>query len=233
MATNFGNIKSSVELFGDGRSFGTSNHALWVNDLRKDVAMDSNIAGFNGLYFFYKEAIVQGGSVVTDGVGQAKYAIPDDYIDHLFVFYDKTLLTEMSKKQLAITQQNPDDGTPKWVHILGVEFELVPPPDTAEKEIKLLYCGLPEEVPAEGNDSFSDYFLNHWSNLHIFGEAEQAWLYLGNIARAQLYAGKLAEQKANLMMRNRMHWTKNARLRFYNWDEYQDFKTQLFPQLET
>lgn len=228
MATNFGNIKSSVELFGDNRSFGTSNHALWVNNLRKDVAMDSNIAGFNGLYFFYKEAIVQGGSVES----QAKYAIPDDYIDHLFVFYDNTLLTEIPKKQLAITQQNPDDGTPKWVHILGVEFELVPPPDTAEKEIKLFYCGLPEEVPAEGNDSFSDYFLNHWPNLHIFGMEEQAWLYLGGITKAQLYAGKLAEQKANLMLKNRMHWTKNAKLRFINFDEYSDYKRTLFPQLE-
>lgn len=228
MTITFSSIKQNVKQFGDGRSFSASDQALWVNNLRKDVAMDSNIAGFNGLYFLYKEAIVEGGSVES----QARYAIPDDFIDHLFVFYDNTLLTEIPKAQLSITQQNPGDGTPKWVHTLGLEFELVPAPDTAEKEIKLLYCGLLEEVPASGNDGYSDYFLNRWPNLHIFGMTEQAWLYLGGITRAQLYASKLAEQKANLMLRNRTHWVKNARLRFYNWDEYSDYKTTLFPQLE-
>jgi hypothetical protein len=228
MATNFGNIKSSVELFGDGRTFGVSDHALWANHLRKDVAMDSNIAGFNGLYFLYKEATVQNGSVVS----QAKYAIPDDFIGHLFVFYDNTLLTEIPKKQLSVTQQNPSDGTPKWVHTLGLEFELVPAADTAAKEIKLLYCGLPSDIPSSANNDYTDYFLNHWPNLHIFGMAEQAWLYMGNTTKAQLYANKTAEQKANLTIHNRMHWFKNARLRFFNWDEYTDYKTTLFPQLE-
>ena len=229
MATTFANIKTKVELFGDGGSFSEGNHALWANDLRKDVVMDFDIAGLNGLYFLYKEAVVKDGSVVS----QAKYAIPSDFIDHLQVFYDNALLTDTPKKLLSITHPNPDDGTPEWINLLGLEFELVPAPDTAAKEIKLLYNGLPGDVPSSSNGSFTDYFLNHWPNLHVFGMAEQAWEYLGNMKKADYYGKKLEKQKAKLMYHNRRHWFKNANLRFMNWDEYTDYKRTVFPQIQT
>ena len=229
MATTFSKIKSSVENFADGGSFTAEEHARWANDVRTDVCMDFDIGGFNGLFFLYKEATVQGGSVES----QDKYAIPDDFIDHLIVFYDNTLLTPVPEQQIRVTQQNPDDGTPTWYNLLGVEFQLIPPPDTAAKEIKLLYNGLPSDIPSSGNDSWNDYFLNHWKNLHIFGITEQAWLRLGDVKKASYFERKLEKQKAKLMLHNRRHWIKNARLRYMNWNEYTDYKTQLFPQLET
>ena len=229
MATTFSKIKSSVEGFGDGGSFTPEQQARWANDLRTDICMDFDIGGFNGLYFLYKEATVQGGSVES----QDKYAIPDDYIDHLLVFYDNTLLTPIPEQQIKVTQQNPDDGTPVWYNTLGLEFQLIPPPDTAGKEIKLLYNGLLSTIPSSSNDSWNDYFLNHWTNLHVFGMAEQAWLHLGDVKKASYFEKKLERQKANLMLHNRRHWIKNLRLRYMNWNEYTDYKTQLFPQLET
>lgn len=227
MATTFANIKTQVELKADGGSFDEDKHALWANDLRKDVVMDFDIAGLNGLYFLYKEATVKNGSVVS----QAKYAIPSDFIDHLSVFYDNTLLTDTPKKLLGITHPDPDDGTPEWVNLLGLEFELVPAPDTKGKEIKLLYNGLPGDVPTSSNGSFTDYFLNHWPNLHVYGMTEAAWEYLGNIRKAEYYGKKAKEQRAKLMYHNRRHWMKNSRLRFHNFDEYLEYKREVFPQI--
>ena len=228
MATTFANIKTQVELKADGGSFNEDKHALWANDLRKDVVMDFDIAGLNGLYFLYKEATVKNGSVAS----QPKYAIPDDLIDHLQVFYDGALLTDTPKKLLGITHPDPDDGTPEWINLLGLEFELVPPPDTASVEIKLLYNGLPGDVPTSDNGSFTDYFLNHWPSLHVFGMAGHAWEYLGNIRKAEYYGKKAKEQRTKLMYHNRRHWMKNANLRFMNWDEYTDYKRTVFPQIQ-
>lgn len=233
MATTFANIKTKVELFADGGSFPADRHALWANDLRKGVVMDFDVAGLNGLYFLYKEATVQGGSVVTAGVGQKKYAIPDDFIDHLQVFYANALLTDTPKKLLGITQPNPTDSTPQWINLLGLEFELVPAPDTAGDEIKLLYNGLPSDIPtATTNGTFTDYLLNHWPDLHVFGMTEQAWQYLGNIKKADYYGKKKEKEMAKLMYHNRRHWMKNANLRFMNWDEYTDYKRTVFPQIQ-
>ena len=228
MATTFANIKTQVELKADGGSFTEDKHALWANDLRKDVVMDFDIAGLNGLYFLYKEATVQNGSVVS----QAKYAIPDDFIDHLQVFYDGALLTDTPKKLLGITHPDPDDGTPEWVNLLGLEFELVPAPDTAGDEIKLLYNGLPGDIPTSSNGTFTDYFLNRWSNLHVFGMTEHAWEYLGNMRKAEYYGKKAKEERAKLMYHNRRHWMKNANLRFMNWDEYTTYKRTVFLQIQ-
>lgn len=228
MAITFQKIKDQVELKGDGGSFDEGVHADWANELRRDVVMDFDIAGLNGLYFLYKEATVKNGSVVS----QPKYAIPDDLIDHLQVFYDGALLTDTPKKLLGITHPDPDDGTPEWINLLGLEFELVPAPDTASVEIKLLYNGLPGDVPTSSNGSFTDYFLNHWPNLHVFGMAEHAWEYLGNIRKAEYYGKKAKEQRVKLMYHNRAHWTKNARRRFMNWDEYVSQKREVFPQIQ-
>ena len=228
MATTFANIKTAVEKKWDGGSLNEGDAALWANDLRRDVVMDFDIAGLNGLYFLYKEAIVKNGSVVS----QAKYAIPSDFIDHLQVFYDGALLTDTPKKLLGITHPDPDDGTPEWINLLGLEFELVPAPDTASKEIKLLYNGLPGDIPSASNGSYTDYFLDHWPNLHVFGMAEAAWEYLGRMKKAEYYGKKLKAEKAKLMYHNRAHWAKNAKHRFMNWDEYTDYKRTVFPQIQ-
>ena len=228
MAITFADTKTTVEQFGDGGTFSEDKHALWANNLRRDIVMDFDIAGLNGLYFLYKEATVQDGSVES----QAKYAVPDDFIDHLQVFYDNALLTDVPKKLLGITQANPDDGTPTWINLLGLEFELVPAPDTAAKEIKLLYNGLPSSVPSAGTDSYTDYFLNHWSSLHIFGMAEQLWEYLGGMNKAAYYGQKKEREARKLMLHNRAHWMKNANLRFMNWDEYTNYKRTVFPQIQ-
>lgn len=231
MTTKFLEIKTRVQEYADGRTFATAKHARWANGLRKEVAMDFDIAGFNGLYFLYKEATVQNGSIAS----QAKYALPDDYIDHLHIYYEGVPLTQPQTGVLDLAHTRTAEGTPEWFEILGIEFRLVPIPDTAGEEIKLLYNGLPSNIPVSGNDNTTDYFLNRFPELHIYGMAEMAAFSLGaaGSALAQTYGQKFQEQKLKLQYHNRRHWMKFARLRLMNWDEVDlDYKRQVFPQLE-
>ena len=231
MATTFGEIKTRVQEYADGRTFATAKLARWANGVRKDIAMDFDIGGFNGLYFLYKEATVQNGSVAS----QAKYALPDDYIDHLHIFYDGTLITQPQTGILDLAHTRIAEGTPEWFEILGTEFRLVPIPDTSAEEIKLLYNALPSDIPVSGNDSTTDYFLNHFPELHVYGMAEMAAFSLGaaGTGLATTYGQKFLEQKQKLQMHNRRHWMKFARLRYANWDEIDlDYKRQVFPQIQ-
>lgn len=231
MATKFTSIKTRVEENADGRSFATAKHARWANDLRKDIAMDFDIGGFNGLYFLYKEATVLNGSVITTG----KYALPDDFIDHLHIYYNGKPLTQPPTGVLDLAHTRIVTGTPKWFEILGVQFRIVPIADTAGEEIKLLYNGLPSNISPSGNDNFTDYFLNHFPNLHVYWMSEMAAFSLGaaGTALAKTFGDKYDEQKQKLQLQNRRHWIKFARLRYMNWDEIDlDYKRQAFPQIE-
>lgn len=231
MPTTFTSIKTRVEENADGRSFATAKHARWANDLRKDIAMDFDIGGFNGLYFLYKEATVLNGSVITTG----KYALPDDYIDHLHIYYNGKLLTQPQTGVLDLTHTRVVTGTPQWFEILGSQFRIVPIADTAGVEIKLLYNALPSNISASGNDGFTDYFLNRFPNLHVYGMSEMAAYSLGaaGTALAKTYENKYLEQKSSLQLHNRRHWFKFARLRLANWDEIDlDYKRQVFPQIQ-
>ena len=231
MATVFSEIKTRVEEYADGRSFATAKHARWAKGVRKDIAMDFDIAGFHGLYFLYKEATVQGGSVTTTG----KYALPNDYIDHLHIYYNGKPLTQPQTGVLDLAHSRIVTGTPQWFEILGVQFRIVPIAAKAGEEIKLLYNALPSDISPSGNDNFTDYFLNHFPELHIYGMAEMAAYSLGaaGTALAKTYGDKFLEQKSKLQLHNRRHWFKFARLRLANWDEIDlDYKRQVFPQIQ-
>lgn len=234
MAFKFSDAKTRVNKLGDGRTFSEERHARWANAVRKEIAEDPLIAGIQSIYFLYKEATVKDGSVAQ----QDKYAVPDDYIDDLNVFYNGTLLVKAPPGILPITQntQPTEDSSsdPQWFHMTGVEFQLVPKPPEDGDEIKLLYNGFPDEIPSSSNDGFTDYFLNHFFNLHVYGMAEQMALEMGGplIQVANVYSGKYQQQQRILALHNRRWHVKNARLRFHNWDEYEEKKKILFPQFQ-
>lgn len=226
MAVLFSETKSRVNELGDGRIFSEEKQASWANSIRKDVAMNYEIGGIYGIYFLFKEAIVKNGSKKDE----PRYAIPTDYIDHLNVFYAGKLLTDSPPKTINIVQDLTQVGTPEWVRILGVEFDIRPIPDTTGEEIKLLFNGLPSEIPSSSNNNFADYFLNHFPGLHIWGMAEWMALSIGATKLAQSYGSKYIREQKKLQLHNRRHWFKNARIRYQNWDEYEDQKRTLFPQ---
>jgi len=223
----FSDIKVRVEEQCDGGSFAPDKHARWANDLRTNLVMDVGIRGIYGLYFLYKEAKVKGGSVLNE----PNYALPDDFIDHLLVFYDGVCLTGSPVKMLGITFDTTSTGSPQWVQLIGTHFRLRKAPDEAGKEIKLLYNGLPAKVPAEDNDEFIDYFLNTFPDLHIFGMAESAHLSQGNRVGAKYYGDKNNAEKRKLQLHNRKHYS-NVNMRFSTWDEYESAKRLVFPQYQ-
>jgi hypothetical protein len=225
---NWADIKASVKELGDGRDFTAAEYVRWVNRVRSEVSMDFEVAGFNGLYFLYKEGTVLGGSVALQG----KYAIPDDFIDDLNVFYDGNLLAKASRGQMDISQQEGVTATtPAWVRMAGVEFELIPAPPDAGKEIKLLYNGLVDDLTTTTGDSFEDFFMKHFPEIHVYGMAKFMAPRLGKFGQGLLpsYLNQYNTARRQLALHNRRHWVKNVHIRFQNADEFELVKYILFP----
>lgn len=227
MATKFSEVKERVKELGDGRTFTDTQQASWANSVRKSIAQNYEIVGFNGLYFLFKEATVKGGSVKD----QARYAIPTDYISHLNVFYDDVCLTDGPPKSFSQVRDLTETGTPEWVRMMGLEFELIPIPDKKGDPIKLLFHGFASNIPTSSNDDTTDFFLDHWPDLHIFGMGKLACQSIGKITMARECGNDYMREQKALQIHNRQHWIGNARVRYTNWDEYQDFKRLVFPQL--
>jgi len=220
-------MKEEVEELCDGRSLSVTKQAKWANRVRTSVAMDFITSGFRGLYFLYKEATVQGGSIKD----QSRYAIPDDFIDDLNIFYDKELLSKAPPGRLSLTLNIEATGTPKWWRMMGVEFDLRPICAEAGKEILLFYNGLPDAIT--DSDDFEDYFMKHFPDLHIFGMAEKAASFLNPSGKEALkYEVRFEREKVKLTMHNRRYYFKHSKLRFYNFDEYQELKEKLWPQFQ-
>ena len=233
MALIFKDIKDQVNEMSDGRTFNASKHANWANNFRRSIAMSFQIAGFNGLYFLYKEASVKDGSVAN----QANYTVPDDFIDDLNVFYEGRLLGKAPPGLLDISQGRQAagtiaPGTPQWVQLAGQEFLIIPAPEDAGKTIFLLYNGLPDDIPTTSNDDFTDYFLNHFADLHVFGIGEKMARSI-NLADVVADCNKeKAIQIRELQLHNRRHYLKNMHMRFHTWDEYESAKRIVFPQFQ-
>jgi hypothetical protein len=222
---NYLDIKAAVKELGDGRTFSSDENKRWIERVRKRVAMDFATSGFHGLFFLYKEATVEGGSTIAD---PNRYAVPDDFIDDLNVFYDGTLLVKASAGLLDIAEAEESGATsPTWVTLVGQEFQIVPVPSEAGKEIKLLYNALPETITV---DTQEDYFMKHFPDLHIFGMGELMALRLGNVSLADRYRDDFDRERVQLRLHNVRHYTKNIRIRFQNWDEYTNIRHIVFPQ---
>lgn len=220
-------LKTSVEELCDGRSLSATKQVAWANRMRTNVAMDFMTSGFRGLYFLYKEATVQNGSVIDE----PRYALPDDFIDDLEIFYDKALLSKSPPGTLSITQDIEATGTPKWWRMMGTEIDLRPIPDEVGKEILLFYNGLPDDITDTAG--LEDYFMKHFPDLHVFGMAEKAASFLNPSGREALkYEVRFEREKVKLTMHNRRHYFKHIRLRFQNWDEYEEMKRHVFPQFQ-
>lgn len=223
---NFTDIIALVEEKCDGRSFGIEKHQRWANLVRSEMARQSLAGGFHGLYFLYREATVVGGSKANDG----KYQIPDDYIDDLSVWYDGRLLAKAPPGVMNVTSgENPSASAsqPSWYCLRGREFDIIPAPPEAGKTIKLFYNGLLDDVSGL---TFTDYFMTQWPHLHAFGMAESAADYMGASQLAGKFRGRFQEELQRLLMDNRRFWFKGTKMRYQNWDEFEEQKQHVFPQ---
>jgi hypothetical protein len=227
---NWGDIKSQVNMLADGRTFSSDKYVLWANAVRKRCAANPMVRGFRGLYFLYKEATVTGGSVAD----QARYAIPNDFIDDLHVFYDGALLAKHDPGVVTVIKQLEDlPSTPQMVTLMGVEFEISPAPDEGGKEIKLFYNGFPDNLSTTTGEDYMDYFMQTFPDVHTFGMAERAALHLGGkpgMEASLLYAKKYNDAVQEMVFQNRGWYAKNSKIRVLNWDAFKEIKYLVFPQ---
>ena len=224
----FADIVALVEEKADGRSFGIAKHKRWADLVRSEVARNATASGFHGLYFLYKEADVIDGSVV----GQARYALPDDYVDDLSLWYDGKLLVKAPPGVMNITtgvaeSATPPSGEPTFFVLRGMELEMIPAPPEDGKSISMFYNGLPEPVADEAH---TDYFLNQWSALHVLGMAEYALDSVGGHKQAERFRDRFREEMGRLMLDNRRFWLKGTKTRLQNWDEHKEMMRFVFPQ---
>lgn len=221
----FSEIKESANEYADGRTFPAAKYERWIKRVRESTAMDAVTRGFDGLYFLYKEATVKGGTVANE----PKYAMPSDFIVDLQIFLDKTYVPKVAPGVMDITQTRGSSGTVKWFRNRGVYFELIPAPDTADKEILLLYNGMPDTISQSDQE---DFFMKHFPDLHIFGMAEMACRSIGLGRAAAECKNDYMNERKKLWSHNTMHHVRNARLRFQNWDEYKAKREVVFPQFQ-
>jgi hypothetical protein len=223
-------IISLVEEKCDGRSFGIAKHKRWADLVRSEVARSAFAAGFHGLYFLYKESDVIDGSTAN----QARYALPDDFVDDLSLWYDGIPIIKAAPGVMNITTGcsesqappvNPDG--PAWFVMRGMEFEFIPAPPDDGKRIALFYNGLPDPVTSA---DFTDYFMNQWSALHVYGMSEYALDSVGGYVQAQGFRKRFTDELQRLMLDNRRFWLKGTKMRLQNWDEFQEKERYLFPQ---
>jgi hypothetical protein len=225
----FTDIIALTEEKMDGRGLGESKHIRWADAVRSEVARNILAGGFHGLYFLYREATVTGGSKANE----PRYHLPDDFVDDLALWYDGQELMKAEPgimntlHGLQSSTSNASGGDPRWYDFHGLELEIIPTPPSAGKEIRMFYNGLPEGVTGA---KFSDYFMTHWPNLHVFGMAEQAADSLGASALSQKFRNRFQEEVQRLMLDNRRFWIKRQRVRMMNWDEFADKQRFLFPQ---
>lgn len=220
-----------VEEKCDGRSLGIEKHRRWANLIRSRAANSVLAAGFHGLYFLYKEAIVTNGSEA----GEPRYELPDDFLDDLSVWYDGVLLVKADPGVMDVTVRTPEGQAstgclPTWYDHRGLEINIIPTPEQDGKEIKLFYNGKPEVLTDQHQDTFSDYFLENWTDLHVYGMAEYALQYVGAHQASKIYQDLKNSEIAALTLKNRQFWVKGVKIRFQNWDEFQDKQRYLFPQ---
>ena len=224
-------IIAGVEEKCDGRTLATASLVRWANLIRYDAARTVHSGGFHGLFFLYKEATVDDGSVAN----QSRYKLPDDFVDDLNLWYDGKLLVKADPGVLDITlgENNADlteqGGTPTFFSFRGREIDIIPMPVEAGDEIKLFYNSLPETIQA-GATAFTDYFLTQYPKLHIYGMVAEALDSLGADVQAERFRKRYENEVSKLALDNRRFWMKHTKMRLQNWDEFVTKQRHVFPQ---
>lgn len=222
-------IFALVEEKCDGRSLALASKLRWSDIIRKEAAQTAVAGGFHGLYFLYKEAQVIGGSEANE----PSYELPDDFVSDLSVWYDGKPITKAAASVLNITAQADIEGSylPTWFEMKGLSFDILPAPPEAGKTIQLFYCSLPDEITSSTNPAnFTDYFLDRWPMLHVYGMAEHALDSLGAYKAGAAMRDRFQAEIGRLAMQNRRFWIQGSKIRYQNWDEFTNQKTHLFPQ---
>lgn len=213
MAVVFSDIMELVRSVCDGRSFSFEKQSRWADSVRLKAATDALMRGFNGLFFTYRDAAVIGGSVA----GQRLYQLPDDYLADLTVFYDGSALHKGDPRLTDIVTSRDSGGCPTHYRLDGSSVALIPTPDESGKEIRMIYCARPDRVSGE---SFTDFFLDRFPDLHVCGIAKWGLMSIGDYQGSAQMDALFMRELQSLMLYNRSYWLQNQKPRVFNIDEF-------------
>lgn len=237
---NFGEIKQKIILLLDGRDFADKPSLMpsWIDTVRKEVPVDFEIVGDKGLYFLYHfGTTIEGGSIKYDPeTGEGRfYGLPPDYISHETIWYDGrkliSALTSQKASEYLLANRVPSAGTPTFYVIRGLEFELIPPPDVAGKEIAIDYYAMPTTITQDTPDTFEDEFMRLFPHVHYYGASLHGAKYLGNDRLIALLSGDYRKALADLRIYNRMRWLKGTHPRLGELREVEFLHEILYPKI--
>lgn len=212
MPINFADIMEQVRGVCDGRTFSFERQSKWAGAVRDKAARNALLRGFNGLFFTYRTSIVKDGSVA----GQRVYPLPDDYIADLNVFFDGKPLLKPDARLGASMMVTTVSGSPNFYRLAGRAIELNPAPDESGKEIRMIYNAYPDRISGE---EFTDYFIDKFPDLHVYGIAHRALLSIGDSQGAIEMFNLYDSEAKDLLLYNRTYWAHNQKPRLVNLDE--------------
>ena len=224
-------IRERVVEYLDGRTDLDSKINAWIDDTRRDVATKYNFA------YLYVEA------TAATSAGQARYALPIDYLNHLRLFIGTKKLVRIDpgefdsvhgddiaieategKTPYLYTTGSLEQSEPDYYIDRGLEFDLWPTPDTVYT-LLLCYFAQPQEF---GSDVEYDYITTFHTEAVIFGAAWRGAVYLEDEQKKGVYSEQYKAQISTIMQREKDRKTTDLGHRMKS---YKDFAPNQFKRL--
>ncbi len=228
----FSVLKARVKEQLDDRTDLDTKIAAWINDTRKDLALEYD---FSDLYV---EA------TCTTSAGTGVYALPDDCLDLIDIFADgKKLIRLDIKERDELTQTNIDvehilymlatestlddsgNAPPDYYIIKGNEIDFWPIPDGAYT-LLLKYYAQPADFTADGE---SDRISNFHFDVILWGAALRGANYLDDESKIIRFTVNRDKALKMMVARERRRKSSDKRPRMKS---YKDFDLATFQRMQ-
>ena len=188
----------------------------WINQTRRHAA-----TLWNHEFLLTK-------ATTTTVSGVSVYNLPDDLLEPYIMFLTDSdgsniLLYPMSPKFIANLVNIPEpvdftsDVPPYRIIFRGNYFEIYPAPP-AGRTITLYYYKTPDELV---NDDDTDYFLNTYSDVIIWGDAWRGAVYLDDQQKIAQFLPAYQEAIKQMIAReNRKKADRRGFVRFKTWQDF-------------
>jgi len=226
---NFSTIQSRVTEYLENRTDLETKIANWVNDTRKDLALEYDFD------YLYVEA------TVSTSAGSARYALPSDFIGSENIWLGTKPLTRLYLGERDMSAPNDVDNSlgevfllstesamngdnqsvPDYYVIRGFEIELWPVPD-ASYVMKLKYYAQPTDFTV---GAASDHISNFHFDAIIWGSALRGAIYLDDDNKVQKYEAYYNKAIQKMIMKEKRKAAKDQHPRMKS---YKDFYLATF-----
>jgi len=218
----YSNLQSRVAMNLDNRSDLTTYIQNWINDARKDIALEYDFD------YLYVEATCQ------TSAGSATYAFPEDYLGHDILLLGTKKLVRITPREfenlrglhenidVTIDSATPylpyydsslETDTPDYYLVRGMFFDLYPIPD-GTYTLVIKYYSQPADF---SEDSDEDYMSRFHPDIIVWNAALRGAVYLDDAKKQGDFNGLYNKALSQMMRRekDRSGKDKNPRMRDY------------------